>query len=64
MSIPSNYEINVSLNGRHWCKIQLPDCFEEDAVRKLEILRSMFGDSYNVSLTYWECKGKVKEGWR
>ena len=70
MSIPDNYEINVAIKqnptdkyGKHWCKIQLPDSFEEQAEEKLAILREMFGDQFNVTMTKWECRGKHKEEW-
>ena len=63
MSIVDNYEINVAIGNKHYCKIQLPDYFEEDAEAKLETLRSMFGDHYSLSMIKWECRGETKAGW-
>lgn len=34
------------------------------AEEKLQFFRDLFGDEYNVSMTYWECRGKVKEEWK
>ena len=64
MSIPDNYEINVAIGNKHYCKIQLPDSFEEDAKEKLDTLRAMFGDHYSLSMTKWECRGKTKDEWK
>ena len=71
MSIPSNYEINVAKKrnpedeyGIHFCKIELPCTFEVEAEEKLEFFRKLFGEGYHVSMTYWECKGKVKDTWK
>ena len=68
--IASNYEINVALKknpedkyGEHWCKIDLPDGLEERAEKKLEMLRSIFGDHFSVTMTYWECHGEGKKEW-
>ena len=69
-SIPSNYEINVAKKrnpkdkyGLHFCKIQLSTNLEEKAEEKLKFFRELFGNDYNVTMTYWECHGKTKEGW-
>lgn len=72
MSIPDNYEINVAKKqnsddeyGIHFCKIQLSrEWNDEMAEEKLQFFRDLFGDEYNVSMTYWECRGKAKEEWR
>ena len=64
-SIPDNYEINISKNGKHWCKVELPDSFAEQAEEKLNFLRELFGDEYHISMIRWECKGEYKKGeWR
>lgn len=72
MSISDNYEINVAKKqnpddkyGIHFCKIQLSrEWNDEMAEEKLQFFRDLFGDEYNVSMTYWECRGKVKEEWK
>ena len=56
-AIPSNYEINVSKDGRHFCKIELPEALPEIAIKKAEIIREIFGDDYKIDMTYWECLG-------
>ena len=38
-AIPSNYEINVSKDGRHFCKIELPEALPEIAIKKAEIIK-------------------------
>ena len=63
MSIQNNYEINVSVGNRHWCKIQLPDCLEGEAEMKFETLKSLFGDHFHLEMTYWECEGRTKREW-
>ena len=70
-SVPMNYEINVAKKenkddqyGRHFCKIQIPEVLEENAEEKLEFIRKVFGDDFHVSMTRWDCLGKVKENWR
>ena len=69
-SIPCNYEINVAKKrnpedkyGIHYCKIELGSCLEETAEKKLEFIRNIFGEEFNVSMTYWDCRGKHKEEW-
>jgi len=71
MSIHDNYEINVAKKrkpddeyGIHFCKIQLSVQFEDEAEEQLTFFRELFGESYNVSMTYWECRGKSKDEWR
>ncbi len=63
-SIPCNYEINVAKKrnkddkyGIHYCRIELPDTFRANAVEKLKVIKETFGDEYNVTMTYWECRG-------
>lgn len=69
-SIPSNYEINVAKKrnpedkyGIHFCKIEISEYLEVKAKEKLDFFRELFGNEYHVSMTYWDCKGKVKKGW-
>ena len=33
-SIHDNYEINVAKNGKHYCRIELPDAFEKGYLEK------------------------------
>ena len=61
-SIPDNYEINISKNGKHWCNVELPDSFVEQAEEKLNFLRELFGDEYHISMIRWECRGEYKKG--
>ena len=69
-SISDNYEINVAKKrnpedkyGIHFCRIEISDPLEDIAEEKLEFFRKLFGDEYNVSMTHWECRGKIKKGW-
>ena len=69
-SIENNYEINVAKKrfpddqyGIHFCRIQLPEHFEKDAEEKLKFMRELFGDEFNISMTYWRCFGEHKDGW-
>ena len=69
MMIPDNYEINVAKMSkdytgrecyRHYCRIEIPDSFEKDAIEKFNELNQMFqanGD-YHLSLTKVTCRGK------
>lgn len=69
MMIPDNYEINVARmekdytgdeRYRHYCRIQLDDSFEKDAIEKFNELNQMFqvnGD-YHLSLTKVTCRGE------
>lgn len=64
MSIPDNYEINVSKEGNHYCRIQLSETFEDKALEKLNALREMFDDEYKLSMTHWICRGEIKDEWK
>ena len=69
MQIPCNYEINVATApekgaayGRHYCTIELGNCAEETAKRKLSELRQFFPLYFNLTLKCIECYGKeIKE---
>ena len=69
-SVPCNYEINVALktpsypNGKHYCKIELPDSFEEEAEKKLNLIRQRLGKEFHVSMIHWNCLGTRKEEWK
>lgn len=58
-SVPSNYEINVAKNGKHYCRIQLRESYEKEAIRKLKTLREIFGNEYELWMTYWKCEGFI-----
>lgn len=58
MSIPDNYEINVSKNHQHYCSIQLSVPFEKDAIKQLNELRTMFGSDYTLTLYHYTCRGQ------
>lgn len=70
-SIPDNYEINVAKKrnpddeyGTHFCRIQLSNEWNDEMAEKtLRFFRELFDEEYHVSMTRWECRGKVKEGW-
>lgn len=63
-SIPSNYEINVAKKahgcayGRHYCRIELGQMLPDEAKAKFRELSELFGEEYNLSLTYWKCYGE------
>lgn len=61
MSIESNYEINVTKNGKHYCKIELGWCLPENAKRKFAELKAVFGAGYELTMEYWECVGHPVE---
>lgn len=63
-AIPDNFEINVAKDGRHYCKIELPVAFKEQAMDKLAELRSIFGDEYHLSMTKWICYGVTEDEWK
>ena len=68
---PDNYEINIAKKktpedkyGVHWCKIELPDNSSESAEEKLEYLRKLFGDEFNITMKHWVCRGYSKDEWK
>lgn len=61
MMIPSNYEVNVSLLGVHYCKIELSETFPELATKKFKELEEIFKAKYEefeLTLTHVVCYGK------
>lgn len=62
-SIPNNYEINIAKDGKHWCRVELPDVFPGQAEEKLKFLRKLFGEDYHISMTYWVCDGRREDDW-
>ena len=71
MMIPSNYKINVAklqkkplepvLRYYHYCRIELGDTSELDAVDKLHQLRKFFPPEFKLTLSRVECGGKEIE---
>ena len=37
--------------GIYWAKVELPDCDEEKATAKFDLLRVLMGDTFVVTLT-------------
>lgn len=68
MNRTDGYEINVAkirkpsdaygTYGKHYCRIELPDTSEAAALAKLNELREMFGNGYELTLTHWVCRGE------
>lgn len=70
-NISDHFEINVakkknvtSKRGVHWGRIELPDWCEDEAEEKLNLLRKLFGDEYEISMTKWTYRGMSKENWK
>lgn len=66
----SKYYINVAKKknpedeyGVHFLRIELPEHFEEDAVKKLKFLKELFGDEFNVDMSYMNVVYKRKREW-
>lgn len=60
----NRFEINVAVNGRHYCRIALPETIEADAVRKAkQISKTMLASpdmpagDIAFSLTCWNDMG-------
>lgn len=57
------YEINVATKREgkcpeHYCKIKLPGgIMTHEAVAQFNELKEIFGEDYELSLMYWECRG-------
>ena len=62
-SVPDNYEINITKNGKHWGRILIPEWRTEDAEIKLKFLRELFGDEYHITMIHWICRGQVDDSW-
>lgn len=60
----SHYEINVSKNGKHVFATASRSLTLEYQARKLYLsMKDKFqeSDGYEVSITYWECRGTKKD---
>lgn len=58
------YEINVAKKrtpndkyGIHYCRIELPETSPDEANKKFAEIAEVFGKDFNVTMTYWECRG-------
>lgn len=59
-----HYEINIAKNGKHWAKVIVSDYYPESVVvEKLQYLRSIFGDEFDIKMTYWTARGTSKPEW-
>lgn len=58
-----HYEINIAKEGKHWAKMIVSYYPESEAVEKLNYLRSIFDDEFEITMTYWESRGIVKPEW-
>ena len=58
-----HYEINIAKEGKHWATVTIPYYPESAAVEKLNYLKSIFGDEFKITMTYWESRGIVKPEW-
>ena len=57
------YEINIAKNGKHWARVIVSYYPESAAVEKLNYLRSIFGDEFDIKMTYWTARGISKPEW-
>lgn len=64
----NRFIVNVAKNGRHFCRIELPETIEEEAKAKARLLREMFtehmeGDvtKVEVTMTRWNDVGTETE---
>jgi hypothetical protein len=61
MMIPSHYYINVSLNGHHYCAVELGHTLnKEDALGRLATFRNKFTEEegFRCDLTRVHCHGE------
>lgn len=59
--MPSYYEINVALNGKHLFATASRSCITESEYKKvLAIFKEKFPESegYQIFSIYWDCIGK------
>lgn len=59
----NRYEINIAKGGKHWGTVIVPYYPESAAVEKLQYLRDLFGDEFEITMTRWESHGIVKPEW-
>lgn len=58
MIIPQNYYINVCKNGIHYCNIELGDCMEKVAEKKMDELVDIFPENFELFLMHVTCYGE------
>jgi len=70
MTVPFNYEINVSTQpeknaayGRHYCRIELGDLTTEAAISRFKKLNEKLGDEFRLTLSVVECKSEDIAGY-
>lgn len=64
MSMQSHYEINVSRYGKHFFATHPRSLTDENTARKvLQVMRELFikSDGYEVTISYWDCRGQTPE---
>jgi hypothetical protein len=57
----NRFELNVAYDGRHYCRVAIPDTNEADAVEKARHIAHAFGSAYNCTLTCWNDTGRKVE---
>lgn len=55
----NRFILNVALNGKHYCKVELPEDREVEAVAKAKTIAATFGDRFEYSLTCWNDIGTI-----
>lgn len=50
----NKYEVIVTKNNELFCRIELSEILEVDAVRKAKDIFAAFGPAFNVSIVRWE----------
>jgi len=59
-----HYEINIAKNGKHWGRVIVSSYPESTAVEKLNFLRSLFGEEFEITMTFWTARGISKPEWK
>jgi hypothetical protein len=54
----NKFMLNVALAGQHYCRIELPESIETEAVAKAKVIAEFFGEAYDCSLTCWNNVGR------
>ena len=57
MKLGFGNQMNIK-NGKHYCKIDLRESIEQDAIDKTKQIMSMFGSEYESILLHWQTTGK------
>jgi hypothetical protein len=57
--VECHFEVNVSIEGAHFCRIVLPSSLNrEAAIQRAQTIRTRFGRPYKIDLTWIECHGE------